>query len=187
MGVRLGVVSTGGDVARQENICHRFASSPSPGGRADPGIIPDPCDLQRRVERAVLPHAGIRPRERLSCLDRTRRGFWFSHLRRDGVHGADGAPGGPHRQASDTDCDDDSVGHQLPCNRPTDTAGADVHLALHRGRGVSGNGESARRCFRPADCATGKCKHRIGDFDGLGLVCRQYSAQHCRRTLHAPG
>lgn len=157
MGICLGVVPAGGVATLQENISYRFASSPSPGGWADPGIVPDSCDLQRRIERAVLPHAGIRPRERLSGLDRTRRGFWSAHLRRDGVHDTDGAFGGPHWQASDADYDDDSVGHKLPCNRPPDAAGAGVCRALCCGRGVSGNGKSARRCVRPADRATGKC------------------------------
>ena len=187
MGVRLGMVPAGGCVAHRENFRHRFSSSPSPGGGADPGIVPDSCDLQRRAQRAVLPHAGIHPRERLSGLDRTGRGFWSAHLRCNGVHDTDGALGGPHWQASDTDCNDDPVDHQLPCNRPPDAAGAGVCRALCCGRGISGDSESARRCVRPTDRPTGKCEHRIGNSDGLGVVSRQYSAQHCRRTIPVPG
>jgi MFS family permease len=86
-----------------------------------------------------------------------------------------------------TDCDDDSVSHKLPCNRPPDTACVGVCPALHHRWGVFGDSEPSGRRVRPTDRSAGKCEHRIGYPDGLGLVCRQYGAQHCRRTLHALG
>jgi MFS family permease len=76
---------------------------------------------------------------------------------------------------------------QLSCHRAPDLAGTGVYRALHCGRSVFGDSESAGRCVRPKYRPAEKCKHRIGDPNGMGVVSWRHCAQHRGRTLSASG
>ena len=71
----------------------------------------------------------------------------------------------------------------VKCDCRPDAASAGIRLALHCGRGIPGDGESAGRGVRPTDRPAEKHEHRLCGPDGLGLVSWQHCAQHCWRTL----
>jgi len=85
----------------------------------------------------------------------------------------------------DADCNDNIIGYQLSCNHSPDTTVAGVYIALYHGRGNLRDSEPAGRVVRPKDRSTGKCEHRIGHPDGLGMVSCRHCTQHCRRTSRA--